>query len=193
MSHYFDVDPSVPERRSWTEFTVWGRTKAFETSTGVFSGGHLDKATRLLLERSEPPPAGSVVLDLGCGWGPIACSLAAAGSTVWAIDVNPRALELTAKNAGDLPVEAVLPEDVPDEVMFDAIWSNPPIRAGKQVLHELMLTWLPRLKPTGEARLVVGKNLGADSLHRWLQEQGYEVERTASSKGFRVLTVRPQS
>jgi len=190
VSHYFDAAPTTSDERRTLSVTVWDRTRSYETSTGVFSGDRLDKATAILLAESTPPPAGSVVLDLGCGWGPIACSLAEAGSTVWAVDVNERALELTARNAAGLDVHAVLPQDVPEDLRFDAIWSNPPIRIGKEALHELLLTWLPRLRPGGEARLVVGRNLGADTLQRWLDEQGFPTERVASSKGFRVLSVR---
>jgi 16S rRNA G1207 methylase RsmC len=81
---------------------------------------------------------------------------------------------------------------VPAEVRFDEIWSNPPIRIGKEPLHALLLTWLPRLAPGGRAVLVVGKNLGADSLQRWLGEQGYPTTRLASAKGFRVLEARQE-
>ena len=87
-------------------------------------------------------------------------------------------------------LRAVTPDQVPADVTFDEIWSNPPIRIGKQALHELLLTWLPRLAEGGRAVLVVGKNLGADSLQRWLAEQGYPAARLASAKGFRVLEVR---
>ena len=73
---------------------------------------------------------------------------------------------------------------------YDEIWSNPPIRVGKQVLHDLLLTWLPRLAPGGRAVMVVGKNLGADSLQRWLGEQGWPTTRLASAKGFRILETR---
>ena len=70
------------------------------------------------------------------------------------------------------------------------IWSNPPIRIGKQALHDLLLTWLPRLKPDGAAYLVVGKNLGADSLTAWLTSQDWPARKLASAKGFRVLKVQ---
>lgn len=188
VGHYFETPPDGGRRRS-IRVSAWGAAREFVTADGVFSAEGLDKATRVLLEESVPPPTGSAVLDLGCGWGAIACSLAAAGATVWAVDVNDLALSLTAENAAGLPVTTARPEDVPDDLTFDAIWSNPPIRIGKDALHDLLLTWLPRLRPGGEARLVVGKNLGADSLQRWLVEQGWPTERVASSKGFRVLSV----
>lgn len=115
---------------------------------------------------------------------------------VWALDVNERSLSLTrenAKAAGLTSVTPVLAQNIPDSVQFSAIWSNPPIRVGKDVLHELLLTWLPRLVPGGEAWLVVSKNLGADSLATWMSENlpgAWDVRREASAKGFRVLVVR---
>ena len=136
-------------------------------------------------------------LDLGCGYGVIGLALAAAvpGSVVRAVDVNERAVLLANENAASLGVAdrftAVTPEGVPAAETYDEIWSNPPIRIGKEALHDLLLTWLPRLAPGGRAVLVVGKNLGADSLQRWLGEQGWPTERSASAKGFRVLETRP--
>ncbi|WP_396135313.1 MULTISPECIES: class I SAM-dependent methyltransferase [unclassified Aeromicrobium] len=192
--HYFDERPSTAEDRREVHFSAWGHDLRCTTGGGVFSGDHLDHATRVLLE-SDGPPTGTV-LDLGCGWGPIALAVATASpsATVWAVDVNERARELTALNAAALGagerVHVAAPESVPDHVRFDAIWSNPPIRIGKPALHDLLLHWLARLSDDGHARLVVGKNLGADSLQRWLTDQGWPTERTTSSKGFRVLTVR---
>lgn len=189
--HYFDATPSTPDRRHEITARIWGRDMVFTTSSGVFSHDGLDKATATLLRRSIPPSSGTV-LDLGCGWGPIACALATSGATVWATDVNQRALELTALNAVRLgaAVRTALPDEVPADVRFDQIWSNPPIRVGKQALHALLLRWLPRLTPDGVARLVVGKNLGADSLQRWLDDAGWPTERVASEQGFRVLETR---
>jgi 16S rRNA (guanine1207-N2)-methyltransferase len=109
------------------------------------------------------------------------------------VDVSERALDLTRRNAAALGCErvgAVRPEEVPEEATFDVIWSNPPIRIGKAALHDLLRRWMPRLSQAGEAWLVVGKNLGADSLQRWVEtELGLTCERAASSKGFRVLRV----
>ncbi|KAA1397351.1 class I SAM-dependent methyltransferase [Aeromicrobium ginsengisoli] len=189
--HYFEGTPTSDDRRRDITTRIWGKELTFTTSAGVFSHDGLDKATAVLLHTSTPPTGGTV-LDLGCGWGPIACAVADAGSTVWAIDPNERALELTALNASRLGVDVhtALPDDVPADLVFDEIWSNPPIRIGKQALHDLLLRWLPRLAPGGVARLVVGKNLGADSLQRWLTDQGWPTERVASEKGFRVLETR---
>jgi 16S rRNA (guanine1207-N2)-methyltransferase len=194
--HYFSGQPAVPDKRRHVTTRIWDHELTFTTSAGVFSQDGLDKATAVLLRNSAPPSSGTV-LDLGCGWGPIACALATAAAevTVWATDTNERALQLTRLNAADLDVEvnAALPDDIPSDLLFDEIWSNPPIRIGKQALHDLLLRWLPRLTPDGSARLVVGKALGADSLQAWLTDQGWPTERLTSEKGFRILQVRRAS
>lgn len=191
--HYFSAIPSSPDASQTITARIWGREMQFATASGVFAKDRLDKATGVLLRHSEPPGAGLRHLDVGCGWGPIACAIAVADptATVWAIDTNTRALELTRANAAALGVQvhACRPDDVPDDLSFDRIWSNPPIRIGKAALHELLHRWLARLTPDGSARLVVGKNLGSDSLHRWLNEHGWRTERVVSENGFRVLHV----
>jgi 16S rRNA G1207 methylase RsmC len=190
--HYFSGQPSAPDRRRQVTARVWDRELTFTTSAGVFSHDGLDKATAVFLRHSSPPSVGTL-LDLGCGWGPIACAVATAvpDVTVWATDPNERALELTRLNATslDATVHVALPDDVPGDLSFDEIWSNPPIRIGKQALHDLLLRWLPRLTPDGSARLVVGKDLGADSLQAWLTDQGWPTERITTDKGFRILRV----
>ncbi|MFC5012204.1 class I SAM-dependent methyltransferase [Nocardioides plantarum] len=194
--HYFTADPSVPFRRAPVEAEVWGRRLSLVSGSGVFAQGRVDIGTSALF-REVPPPTGiGSVLDLGCGYGVIGLALAAVvpGLRVTAVDVNERALLLARENAATLGVTdrftALTPDRVDAQATYDEIWSNPPIRIGKQALHELLLTWLPRLAPGGRAVLVVGKNLGADSLQRWLGEQGYPTERLASHKGFRVLESR---
>jgi 16S rRNA (guanine1207-N2)-methyltransferase len=194
--HYFSGTPAGPEQRRTISARIWDSELELTTANGVFSGNGLDLGTSVLMRESPVPEGTPRLLDLGCGYGPIALALAlhCPGAVVDAVDVNDRALALCADNAAALgvadQVRALRPEQVPDDVRYDEIWSNPPIRIGKEALHELLLTWLARLTPDGVARLVVGKNLGADSLQRWLVEQGYSCERTASAKGFRVLTVR---
>ena len=193
--HYFSADPSVAFRRAPVRATVWGHELALVSGSGVFAQGRLDIGTAVLFRETEPP-SGGVLLDLGCGYGVIGCALAVAApeATVRAVDVNERAVLLANENAKSLGVEdrlvASTPDGVPTDLVFDEIWSNPPIRIGKEALHALLLTWLPRLRPGGRAVLVVGKNLGADSLQRWLTEQGYPTTRLASAKGFRVLEAR---
>ena len=198
VEHYFTADPSVPFRRAPVETEVWGRPMAMVSGSGVFAQGRLDVGTAVLF-RETPPPAPGVrsVLDLGCGYGVIGLALALAlpEARVTAVDVNERALLLARDNAVSLGVAdrlvAAAPGDVDPAATYDEIWSNPPIRIGKAALHELLLTWLPRLAPGGRAVMVVGKNLGADSLQRWLGEQGFPTTRLASAKGFRVLESRP--
>ncbi len=174
-----------------------GRERVVETAPGVFSPGRLDLGTEVLLRAVPPPPPSGDLLDLGCGWGPLALTLGllAPAARVWAVDVNERARDLAARNAerlGLANVTAVGPDDVP-ETELAAIWSNPPIRVGKAALHELLARWLPRLAAGASAHLVVQRNLGADSLHSWLAGRWpgvIEVERAASAKGYRVLEVR---
>jgi 16S rRNA G1207 methylase RsmC len=193
--HYFSPDPKAPHRPRQVRVRVDGRDLTLASDAGVFSPDRLDAGTGVLL-REAPPPAGDVLLDLGCGYGPVACVLALRrpSATVWAVDVNARARELTAANAEALDargrVVVAAPDDVPSDLRFDEIWSNPPVRIGKPALHDLLLRWLPRLLPGGTAWLVVARNLGSDSLARWLGEQGFAVARHASAQGYRVLQVR---
>lgn len=195
MSHYFTNDDDAPLVTRSIRATIFGNELGFTTASGVFSGSRLDLGTSVLLRTVQPPSSGHV-LDLGCGFGPISVGLAVASPciTVDAVDVNERALSMTSRNAEDAGVldrvHALLPDDVAPDTLYDELWSNPPIRIGKQALHDLLLRWLPRLRDGGSAYLVVSKNLGADSLAGWLIEQGWPTSKLASAKGFRVLVVR---
>jgi 16S rRNA (guanine1207-N2)-methyltransferase len=193
--HYFSPHPQAPHRPGQVRVILPDVYLELATDAGVFSPGRLDPGTRLLLDESPAPPASGDLLDLGCGYGPIACVLAARspGTTVWAVDVNERALELCARNAaaaGLANVRCVTPGDPSIPARFAAIWSNPPVRIGKDALHELLATWLGRLSPGGQAYLVAGRNLGADSLHRWLAGQDWPVTRLAARSGYRLLQVK---
>ncbi|MGK5444258.1 class I SAM-dependent methyltransferase [Micromonospora sp. URMC 105] len=193
--HYFSTEPTVAARPREVEFSVAGRDYTLASASGVFSADRLDPGTAVLLRKAELPAAtvGGDLLDIGSGFGPITCVLAtsAPAATVWAVDVNARARALTTENARRVGaadrVRAVAPDEVPADVTFAQIWSNPPIHIGKAELHELLRRWLPRLAPDGVAWLVVARHLGGDSLHRWLVDAGWQVERHASQKGFRVL------
>jgi 16S rRNA (guanine1207-N2)-methyltransferase len=190
--HYFTGQPDAPHRPGTVHVVLPDVHLELSTDSGMFSPGKLDTGTRILLETAPPPPTGGQLLDLGCGYGPLALVLAARspGATVWAVDVNERALALCAANAeraGLANVRCVAPDDagLPDQ--FALIWSNPPIRIGKAALHELLARWLARLSPGAAACLVVQRNLGADSLARWLAEQGWPTHRLAARTGYRVL------
>ena len=191
--HYFSAEPTAPARPIEVEFTVRGREYRLASSSGVFSASRLDPGTAVLLRKAPPlgPDTTGPLLDLGCGYGPIACVLAteAPAAEVYAVDVNARARELTTANAERLGLTVRVAEDVPGEVTFTQIWSNPPTHVGKAGLHALLDRWLPRLAPGGVAWLVINRHLGGDSLHTWLVGRGWDVTRMASQKGFRVLRV----
>jgi 16S rRNA (guanine1207-N2)-methyltransferase len=192
VSHYFDVDPPVDSDRRQVRLVLPDLSLELTTDRGVFARDGVDPGTKLLLSEAPAPPAQGDVLDLGCGYGPIALTLGrrSPATTVWALDVNRRALALTEANAsaaGVTNVRPVAPEDVPDDIQFAAIWSNPPVRVGKAVLQELLGRWLGRLLPQASAWLVVHKHLGADSLARWLAGEGFATERRRSRMGYRLL------
>jgi 16S rRNA (guanine1207-N2)-methyltransferase len=192
--HYFTPSPAAAHRPGQVHVVLDDLDFECATDAGVFSAGRLDPGTRVLLDTVPPPPGHGDLLDLGTGYGPVALAMAARapGATVWAVDVNQRALELCAGNAqaARLPnVRCVAPDAPGLPGQFAAIWSNPPIRIGKPALHGLLASWLGRLAPGAAAYLVVQRNLGADSLHRWLADQGWTVRRLASRAGYRVLAV----
>ena len=191
---YFDDDPGTGSAPAAVEVVLPDVAFRMTTDRGTFSHGHLDTGTAVLLRGDPGLPASGHVLDLGCGSGPIALTMAlrSPGTTVWAVDVNARARALCAANADALGlsnVRVVAPDDVPDDVRFDAIRSNPPIRIGKTALHDLLERWLDRLTSDGDAVLVVQRHLGADSLQRWLASHGWTVVRLSSRAGFRLLRV----
>lgn len=194
--HYFSETPAGDLRPREIEVELAGAVRTVVTAGGVFSPEHLDRGTEILLKtlakvrnETEGP-----ILDLGCGWGPIALAAALEhrDREVWAVDVNERSRQLTARNAQSLGLanlRVAAPESVPSDLVFGEIRSNPPIRIGKEALHGLLRLWLPRLAEEGVANLVVAKHLGADSLQRWIAGEfpDLEVERVARDKGFHVI------
>lgn len=197
MSHYFDVDPPVDSDQRQVHLTLPDLSLELTTDRGVFARDGVDTGTKLLLLEAPSPPTEGNLLDLGCGYGPIALTLGhrSPAATVWALDVNRRALALTEVNAAAATVtnvHAVSPDELPDDVEFAAIWSNPPVRVGKAALQALLAGWLGRLAPGGSAWLVVHKHLGSDSLARWLTGEGFPTERRRSRMGYRLLEVQAQ-
>lgn len=195
--HYFSASPESDARPRQIHVTLAERPLTLTTAAGVFSPDGLDRGTRVLLGSVPPPATEGALLDVGCGWGPIAITMAlhSPDARVWGVDVNERVLGLARANAaaaGTVNVTVALPDDVPADLRFRTIWSNPPIRVGKDELHQILLTWLPRLEVGGDAWLVVSKDLGGDSLQRWLQQTldaAFHVSRATTDKGFRVLRV----
>ncbi|MFJ2352547.1 class I SAM-dependent methyltransferase [Glutamicibacter sp. NPDC087673] len=193
--HYFTASPASADERRTIEVELNGSLRKAQTASGIFSPAGLDKGTAVLLQY-VPAPRGRI-LDIGCGWGPITLAAAEQSpqSEVYGVDVNERSIDLARLNATALGLSNVVvgtPESVDPNLEFDTIWSNPPIRIGKDALHELLMLWLPRLAPGGEAWMVVQKNLGSDSLQKWLVEQlpsEWKITREATAKAFRVLKV----
>ena len=149
---YFTAEPAAPHREGSVHVLLADVHLELATDSGVFSPRRLDPGTRLLLDTAPRPPLTGNLLDLGSGYGPLALVLAARSpeATVWAVDVNQRALALTLANAGRAGLSnlrCAAPDDPGLPPFFDVIWSNPPIRIGKDALHRLLAGWLGRLSP----------------------------------------------
>jgi 16S rRNA (guanine1207-N2)-methyltransferase len=194
--HYFEAKPSSRSQPKEVRLDLPDLSLTLRTDRGVFSPDRIDTGTKHLLLHGPPPAARGTLVDLGCGYGAIACALATRSpdATVWAVDVNERAIELCWANAARLGLSnlrPVAPAAVPADLVVDELWSNPPIRIGKRALHSLLSSWLRRLAPSGRAVLVVQKHLGSDSLQRWMDSEGWRTERLSSRAGYRILEVRP--
>ena len=194
--HYFSSDPAAPKKTVSISIESGGKKFEIDAASGTFSSSRLDAGTAVLLRQDSHFPKDGNVLDIGCGWGPIGISIANAENKcrVFGVDINQRSIEQSNLNASGLGLTnytAMHSRDLPEDLRFSAIWSNPPIRVGKKVLHELMESFIPRLEPGGKAMLVVQKNLGADSFQRWLATRfpDTEVSRVATEKGYRVISV----
>lgn len=191
-SHYFDEEPTTDSSPRDVHLSLPDMHLVLATDRGVFGYDRVDSGTKLLLLHAPAPGATGNLLDIGCGTGAIALTMArrSPAATVWAIDVNERARALCRGNAernGIGNVRVCAPDEVPADIRFETIWSNPAIRIGKAALHAMLLRWLSQLSPAGTAVLVVHKHLGSDSLQTWLGTQGYPTTRLASSAGYRIL------
>lgn len=195
QGQYFEAEPTAGSDRSAVDLVLADLSLTLTTDAGVFARSRVDPGTKLLLLDGPEPTNGDMnLLDVGAGYGPIAVTLARRNpaATVWAVEVNNRARDLCRENAaaaGVTNVRVATPDEVPEEVAFDRIWSNPPIRIGKAQLRALLVRWLSRLSADGSAHLVVQKHLGSDSLQRWLEEQGWPTVRRGSRAGYRLLDV----
>ncbi|MFC5369904.1 class I SAM-dependent methyltransferase [Arcanobacterium bovis] len=200
--HYFSTQPSTAGNDHQFDLAIRGRNYQIRTQDGVFSAHGLDKGSAVFLSKVPQPDLGphSLAVDLGCGWGPITLALAseAPHSTVLGVDVNERSMNLARENADQAQLSNVTIEESTAALSrlrqegrtIDLLWSNPPIRIGKAELHQLLSNWFALLSSDGVAYIVVQKNLGADSLARWITEQGYTVQKVGSAKGFRVFEIR---
>ncbi len=194
-SHYFDEEPTTGSSPRDVQFSLPDMQLTLTTDRGVFGYDRVDSGTKLLLLQAPVPNANGNLLDIGCGTGAIALTMAlrSPAATVWAIDINERARDLcwdNAKRNGITNITVCAPDEVPTDIMFDTIWSNPAIRIGKPALHTMLLRWFGQLSPNGTVVLVVHKHLGSDSLQTWLGTQGYPTTRLTSSGGYRILQAR---
>ncbi len=195
-SHYFDEEPTTDSSPRDVHLSLPDMQLTLTTDRGVFGYDRVDSGTKLLLVQVPSPSATGNLLDIGCGTGAIALTMArrSPAATVWAVDVNERARGLCRDNAernGIGNVTVCAPDDVPVDIRFETIWSNPAIRIGKPALHAMLMRWFGQLAPSGSAVLVVHKHLGSDSLQTWLGAQGYLTTRLASSAGYRILQANP--
>ena len=191
--HYFDQEPASTELKGSVQLSLPDFSATFVTANNVFSWKKLDSGTKFLLLNvpvPETPPRNA--LDLGCGYGPITAVMEHRfpDTQIWGIDVNRRAIELAKSNIQNDETKICTPDEVPKGVMFDLIWSNPPIRIGKKNLKSLLTLWLGRLNISGAAYLVINKNLGADSVQKWLENESWVTSRLKSLRGYRLLEVK---
>jgi 16S rRNA (guanine1207-N2)-methyltransferase len=196
VDHYFSAEPEVPSSPRTVRVRLPDQEIVLRTDRGVFAAGGLDPGTAVLLSQAPPPPQGGAILDLGCGHGVIAIALSrrAPGARVLAVDVNRRARELARTNAAanGVAVEVCAPEEVDPGLRFSAIYSNPPVRVGRESLLALLMGWIRRLEPEAAAHLVVQRHLGSDSLAERLAGAGLQIRRRGSKRGYRILEVRAE-
>ena len=190
--HYYTRVPQSESKPVDCEYSYRGVALSFRTDAGVFSKGEVDTGTRLLLE-ALPEKMNGDILDLGCGWGVIGISVARKwpGTRVTLADVNTRALDLSRENARRNRAEVTCVESdgmaALEGQAFDAVVTNPPIRAGKQVIYKMFADAAKSLKPGGALYLVIRKQQGAESCMKYLQTIYQNVEKLVKSGGFWVL------
>lgn len=192
--HYFSASPTSEHRYAEAEYVYRGETLRFLTDAGVFSRGEVDFGTDVLL-RALPQEMAGRVLDLGCGWGAVGASVGKKYSACRIVmsDVNERALALAAKNAAANGVQAETAQSDGLERVegpFDYILTNPPIRAGKQVIYRLFAESAQKLSPEGSLYIVIRKQQGAESAVKYLKTIFQQVDTVDKSGGFWVIRCR---
>ncbi|NUU59712.1 class I SAM-dependent methyltransferase [Paenibacillus agri] len=191
--HYYSQQPEVRHNRRTINTVLRGKSLSFTSDAGVFSKGDIDYGSRVLIEMMEIPD-GSAVLDVGCGYGPIGISAAhlVPEGHVTMIDINSRAVELARENAQQNGIRnvTVMESDVLSVVKgqeFDVILTNPPIRAGKAVVHQIFEEAYEHLKVGGSLWVVIQKKQGSPSAVAKLESLFSLVEEVGKDKGYRIL------
>ncbi|SEB18846.1 16S rRNA (guanine1207-N2)-methyltransferase [Thalassobacillus cyri] len=195
--HYYSNKTDAPsEERTW-EYTLKGETLRFTTDNAVFSKKEVDFGSRVLIEAFRAPEVDGGFLDLGCGYGAIGLTLAKVhpGRKVYMVDINERAVELSRKNAEQNEISNVVVE-VSDrisnvqDVTFAAVLTNPPIRAGKKVVHAMFEDAYRSLVDKGELWVVIQKKQGAPSARKKLEELFSEVEVVDKQKRYYIFRAK---
>ncbi|MGG3019214.1 class I SAM-dependent methyltransferase [Geobacillus stearothermophilus] len=195
--HYYSAAPTSERNpQTWT-FTLRGHEFRFTTDSGVFSKRGVDFGTQLLIEAFEEPEVAGDLLDVGCGYGPIGLALAKSfpNRLVQMIDVNERALELARENkrANHIDNVRIYQSDLFSEVgeqRFAAVVTNPPIRAGKRVVHAIFEQSQDHLLDGGELWVVIQKKQGAPSALEKLKELFPFVEVASKKKGYYIIKAK---
>ncbi|MFP5115687.1 class I SAM-dependent methyltransferase [Bacillaceae bacterium C204] len=195
--HYYSRTQKVESDPKFWDYTLKNNTFRFKTDNGVFSKREVDFGSRLLIESFEMPNAEGLLLDVGCGYGPIGLSLAKYyhDRMIHMVDVNGRAIELAKENAEINRIQNVKIYESDrllnvKENTFAAILTNPPIRAGKKTVHDIFEQSFEHLASEGELWVVIQKKQGAPSAIEKLNNLFNHVETIDKSKGYFVIKAK---
>ncbi|KKK37042.1 16S rRNA methyltransferase [Mesobacillus campisalis] len=196
-NHYYSKKPGTESAPAYWDFKLKGHKFRFKTDSGVFSKKEVDFGSRLLIESFEYTHDGGKILDVGCGYGPIGLSIAKAypDALVHMVDVNERALGLAKENAAQNAVENVRIYESDrllqvDGGPFQAILTNPPIRAGKNTVHDIFEQSVDHLSADGELWVVIQKKQGAPSAIAKLEELFARVDVVEKKKGYFIIAAK---
>jgi 16S rRNA (guanine1207-N2)-methyltransferase len=196
-NHYYSQKPTVQSNRKTWEFTLKGHLFTFQSDRGVFSKKEVDFGSRLLIEAFTLPDIKGDILDVGCGYGPVGLSIAKHYNRhVDLIDINERAIELAIDNAALNSVEnvTIFQSDLFQKIKADrkymAILTNPPIRAGKKIVHAIFEDSFKHLVEDGELWIVIQKKQGAPSAIDKLEKMFKEVEVVEKKKGYYIIKAK---